>query len=64
MRQRITIMKKLLLYFKALALMACLLSALTLSAYDFYKDGIYYNKTSSTTVSVTGDFDIDNCNLI
>ena len=44
--------------------MACLLSALTLSAYDFYKDGIYYNKTSSTTVSVTGDFDIDNCNLI
>lgn len=51
-------MKNLLLL-KTIALVACLSTALTISAYDFYKDGIYYNRTSSSTVEVTGDFEED-----
>ena len=34
-------------------------TVVTASAYDFYKDGIYYNRTSSSTVEVTGDFEED-----
>ena len=34
-------------------------TVITASAYDFYKDGIYYNRTSSSTVEVTGDFEED-----
>ena len=47
-------MKKL-LFLKLLALVACLSSALSANAYDFYSGGIYYNITSSTykTVEVT-----------
>ena len=57
-------MKKLLLL-KTIALVACLSTALTVSAYDFYKDGIYYKRTSSSTVEVTGDFDNESpCTVI
>ena len=48
------------LYLKTLLLLLLLAgTAITASAYDFYKDGIYYTKTSSTTVKVTGDFETD-----
>lgn len=61
-------MKKQLLYFYTLALVTCLSSAFSASAYNFYKDGIYYNITSSSnrTVEVTGDFDDEHstCNWI
>ena len=55
------------LYLKTMLLLFLLAgTAVTASAYDFYKDGIYYNITSSTykNVEVTGDFDIPNCNQI
>lgn len=38
-----------------LLLAACLMCAITASAYDFEVDGIYYNITSSNTVEVTYD---------
>lgn len=48
------------LYLKTLLLLLLLAgTAITASAYSFYKDGIYYTKTSSTTVKVTGDFETD-----
>lgn len=48
------------LYLKTLLLLLLLAgTAVTASAYDFYKDGIYYNRTSSSTVEVTGDFEED-----
>ncbi|MBR4829539.1 MAG: leucine-rich repeat protein [Muribaculaceae bacterium] len=40
-------------FFKLLALVACLSSALSASAYDFYTGGIYYKITSSNSVKVT-----------
>ena len=46
------------LYLKTLLLLLLLAgTVITASAYDFYKDGIYYNRTSSSTVEVTGDFE-------
>lgn len=46
------------LYLKTLLLLLLLAgTVVTASAYDFYKDGIYYNRTSSSTVEVTGDFE-------
>lgn len=48
------------LYLKTLLLLLLLAgTVVTASAYDFYKDGIYYNRTSSSTVEVTGDFEED-----
>ncbi len=48
------------LYLKTLLLLLLLAgTVITASAYDFYKDGIYYNRTSSSTVEVTGDFEED-----
>ena len=53
-------MKPRYLYLKTLLLLFLLVgTAVTASAYSFYKDGIYYAKTSSTTVKVTGDFETD-----